>query len=61
MRVNFNFDVDLFFSRLHRLVRKNKIQEWTIEELAAAIKYCGGLCRMKQKHYGYLLKKIGDW
>jgi 5-hydroxyisourate hydrolase-like protein (transthyretin family) len=59
MRVNFNFDVDLFFSRLHRLVRlKNKIQEWTIEELAMAIKYCGGLLSDEAKHYGYLLRRL---
>jgi hypothetical protein len=59
MRVNsFNFDVDFIFSRLHRLVLKNKIQEWTIEELAMAIKYCGGLLSDEAKHYGYLLRRL---
>jgi len=59
MRVEIKFDVDLFFSRLHRFVRlKNKIPEWTIEQLASAINYCGGILSGDPKYYGYLLRRL---
>jgi hypothetical protein len=58
MRVNFNFDVDLFFFSPDCIVLSKKQNSGMDRNLPWQLNNAEDYCRMKQKHYGYLLRRL---